>query len=169
MASRHVGRGPGFINKRQDDYRIICSYLNWKCSRAPRSLLPATCSSPPQPIEELHQSARSNPSADSMVSTDPGDAAASPFAVCYSLPEELYWERHQSTKSWGAGASPRRLRRPQLCAEVRAHSHNAFPDMYARTDMQFAAFRAGSCGQLDSCMNHSESSRPRVPSSIKSV
>jgi hypothetical protein len=50
----------------------------------------------------------SNPSADSVASTDTGDATASPFR--YLAAETPYRERHQSAKSWGVGALP-----PQAC------------------------------------------------------
>jgi hypothetical protein len=50
----------------------------------------------------------SNPSADSVASTDPnGDAVASPFHSL--LLAEAHRDRHQSAKSWGAwGQSPRK-------------------------------------------------------------
>ena len=43
----------------------------------------------------------SNPSADSVASTDQGDATASPFR--YLARETPNRERHQSAKSWGCG------------------------------------------------------------------
>jgi hypothetical protein len=54
----------------------------------------------------------SNPSADSVASTDPnGDAAASPF-YSLQLAETPYRERHQSAKSWGCGGkAPARMHR----------------------------------------------------------
>ena len=51
----------------------------------------------------------SNPSADSVASTDAGDVTASPFRCL--LTETPYRERHQSVKSSGAGQGPRLLRR----------------------------------------------------------
>ena len=51
-----------------------------------------------------------------------------------------------------------------VCDGYRRHM-----ELAPRKDIQFAAFPAGSCGQLESCKNHSESSSLAFPSSLKSV
>jgi hypothetical protein len=65
----------------------------------------------------------SNPSADSVASTDrQGDASASP---CH-LRRGTYRERQQSAKSWGCGGkAPAACSAPKLPSETGAPSDNA--------------------------------------------
>ena len=71
----------------------------------------------------------SNPSADSVASTDAGGCYGIPLSPsAYRNPHR---ERHQSVKSWGCGGkAPACGAGTQASSDVRALSHNAWPRRY---------------------------------------